>query len=109
MPLVAVDQVKNTIPFSTIRSSVSSGDAGLNEEQSSQSTNKSCTELEYNIFSPHDSETLLLYVEGPVIILGYLNAPFKLNFFLANVQLDFKFQNKQTHVIAHVIQVSHLS
>jgi len=44
-----------------------------------------------------------------VIILGYLNAPFKLNFFLANVQLDFKFQNKQTHVIAHVIQVSHFS
>ena len=64
LSLVAVDQVNNTVLNSTIYSIVSP-QAGLMEGQSIQYTNKSCTQLQYNIVSPHDSEQLIIYADGP--------------------------------------------
>lgn len=95
VPLVAVDQVKNTIPFSTICSSVSSGVAGLNEGQSSQSTNESCTELEYNISLHMILKHCSYMLKVHVIILGYLNAPFKLKFLPCQCPIGFQI-SKQT-------------
>lgn len=65
LTLVAVDQVNNTLPNSTIYSIVSSH-AGLKEGQSTQFTlNEGCTKLEYNIFSTQEAERLFIYADGP--------------------------------------------
>ena len=63
--LVAVDQVNNTIPNVTIRSSLSSSSGGLGENQLNQSTGESCSDLRFEIFSPYESEQLILYADGP--------------------------------------------
>ena len=69
VPLAAVDQVNNTV-LATVHGSLLSQDGGLREGQSSQNTTERCTELEYSILSPHDSETLLLYADGPCKDIG---------------------------------------
>ena len=63
--LVAVDQVNNTIPNVTIRSSLSSSSGGLGENQLNQSTGVSCTDLSFQVFSPRNSEQLILFADGP--------------------------------------------
>ena len=69
--LVAVDQVNNTISNSTIHGSLSLH-ASLGEGQSVQQTslNGSCTNLAYNVSTPHDSEQLHLYADGPCMGIG---------------------------------------
>ena len=64
VPLVAVDQVNRTIN-ATIRSSLSSTLGGLDEDQSTQNTSESCTDLRFRVFSPHHFEHLTLYADGP--------------------------------------------
>ena len=63
--LVAVDQVNITVPNATIRSSLFSSLGGLGENQLIQSTDNTCTNLTFNVFSPHPSEQLILYADGP--------------------------------------------
>ena len=63
--LVAVDQVNNIIPNVTIRSYLSSSLGGLGENQLNQSTGQACTNLNFSIYSPHSSEELILYADGP--------------------------------------------
>ena len=63
--LVAVDQVNNTIPNVTIHSSLSVSSGGLGENQLNQSTGESCSDLRFEIFSPYESEQLILYADGP--------------------------------------------
>ena len=58
--LVAVDQVNHTIPNSTIHSSLSTSVGGLGEDQLIQSTDENCTELTFEVFSPHNKEQLIL-------------------------------------------------
>ena len=67
--LVAVDQVGNPLP-ATVKASVGSYEGGLGEGQSLQNSTTLCTELKYNIFSPYDTENLLLHAEGPCKGLG---------------------------------------
>ena len=69
--LVAVDQVNNTISNSTIHGSLSLH-ASLGEGQSVKQTslNGSCTDLAYNVSTPHDSEQLHLYADGPCMGIG---------------------------------------
>ena len=64
--LVAVDQIRNIVS-ATIQSSLASPDSGLGEGQLSQNVKDSnvCTNLTFNVFSPHDSENLTLYADGP--------------------------------------------
>ena len=62
--LVAVDQVNHTKPASII-SSLSSNKGGLYEGQQIQSVDTNCTNLTFNVFSPHDYETINLYADGP--------------------------------------------
>ena len=64
VPLVAVDQV-NRIVNATIYSSLSSNYGGLGEDQSSQNTTESCSDLNFSVFSPHKFEILILYANGP--------------------------------------------
>ena len=62
--VVAVDQVNNTVD-ANITTSISSSDGGFGEGQHTQSVGRNCTDLTYNVFSPHDHETINLFADGP--------------------------------------------
>ena len=78
--LVAVDHINNTIANSTIHAFVSL-EAKLGEGQSLQLTSGdgSCTDLTYSILSPHNSEKLYLYADGPCMRLGISTANLTVN------------------------------
>ena len=63
--LVAVDQLNNTISHATIHSSLNSTESGVREGQLIQKTSESCTDLTFSVFSPHQTEELILHPEGP--------------------------------------------
>ena len=63
--LVAVDHVNKTVSNVTIHSSLSSSLGGLGENRQNQSTGEDCTDLMFEVFSPHKSEQLILYADGP--------------------------------------------
>ena len=62
--LVAVDQVNHTVN-ANISSVLSSPLGGFGEDQQTQSVERNCTNLTFNVFSPQDSVTLNLYPNGP--------------------------------------------
>ena len=62
--LAALDQASHVIN-ATIHSSVDSMVGGLGDGQAIQNTYEACTELTYSIYSPHESEQLDIYAEGP--------------------------------------------
>ena len=62
--VVAVDQVNNTVD-ANISSSVSSLNGGFGEGQQNHNVGSNCTDLTYNVFSPHNSETINLFADGP--------------------------------------------
>ena len=62
--VVAIDQVNNTVN-ANITSVLSSRYGGFGEGQQTQSVGKNCTPLTYTVFSPHDSETINLFADGP--------------------------------------------
>ena len=62
--LVAVDQVNHSVN-ANISSSLSSHDGGFREGQQTQSMGRDCTYITFNVFSPHDSETINLFADGP--------------------------------------------
>ena len=62
--LVAVDQVNHSVNANII-SSLSSQDGGFREGQQTQSVGRNCTNIIFNVFSPHDSETIDLFADGP--------------------------------------------
>ena len=62
--LVAVDQVNHTLA-SNVTAFLSSNSGRLGEDQQYQSIENKCTCISYNVFSPRDSEELLLNAVGP--------------------------------------------
>ena len=62
--LVAVDQVNHTVD-ANITVYLSSSDGGLGEGQQTQSVERICTNLTFNVFSPHNFETINLHPDGP--------------------------------------------
>ena len=64
VPLVAVDQVNHSIDANII-SSLSSQDGGFSKGQQTQSVGRNCSNVTFNVFSPHDSETINLFADGP--------------------------------------------
>ena len=62
--VVAVDQVNNTVD-ANISSSVSSLNSGFGEGQQNQNVRSNCSYLTYNVFSPHNFETINLFADGP--------------------------------------------
>ena len=62
--LVAVDQVSHFV-VANIISSLSSQDGGFSEGQQTQSVGKNCSNVTFNAFSPHNSETINLFADGP--------------------------------------------
>ena len=64
MPLVAVDQVNNSVDAKII-SSLSSQGGGFSEGQQTQGVGKNCSNVKFNVFSPHNSEIINLFAGGP--------------------------------------------
>ena len=64
VPLVAVDQAYHVVS-ATIHSTPKSNESGISEGQLIQSTTDSCTNLTFNVFSPHKTEELIVYADGP--------------------------------------------
>ena len=64
MPLVAVDQVNHSVDANII-SSLSTQDGGFSEGQQTQSVGKNCSNVTFNVFSPHSSEIINLFADGP--------------------------------------------
>ena len=62
--LVAVDQVNCSVD-ANISSSLSLHDGGFREGQQTQSVERNCTTITFNVFSPHGSETINLFADGP--------------------------------------------
>ena len=62
--LVAVDQVSHSV-HANIISSLSSQDGGFSEGQQTQRMEKDCSNLTFNVFSPHAFETVNLFADGP--------------------------------------------
>ena len=62
--LVAVDQVNHSVN-ANISSSLSSHDGGFREGQQTQSVGRNCSNITLNVFSPHGSETINLFADGP--------------------------------------------
>ena len=63
--LVAVDQVNHTLESVMIHSSLKYPESGLGDGELTQRTGRGCTHLKFRIYSPHSSEVLILYPEGP--------------------------------------------
>ena len=64
MSLVAVDQVNHSVEAS-ISAFLSSSDSGFGEGQQIRNVKRNCSDLTFNVFSPHNYETLNLYPDGP--------------------------------------------
>ena len=64
--IVAVDQVDHSVS-ATIHSILFNTGGGLGAGQATQTTNRTCTELNFNLFSPNDKEELIMYAEGPCV------------------------------------------
>ena len=63
VPLVAVNQVNHSVAANIISSLSSQG--GFSEGQQTQSVRKNCSNVTFNMFSPHNSEIINLFADGP--------------------------------------------
>ena len=64
VPLVAVDQVNHSVDANII-SSLSFQDGGFSEGQQTQSVGRNCSNVTFNVFSPHNLEIIKLFADGP--------------------------------------------
>ena len=87
--LAAVDQVNHSVNASII-SSLSSFAGGLGESQQNQVVGKSCTVMEFNVYSPYDSETIVLYADGPCGNTPLSTRQLKVNFLNCTCPVGFK-------------------
>ena len=67
--LIAYDQVNHPIN-ATVESSLNSSAGGLGEGQGTQRIDGECTKLDFTVFSPLDSEELMLTLKGPCNVTG---------------------------------------
>jgi predicted outer membrane repeat protein len=88
--VAAVDQVNHTVQNVTIRSSLYSKYGGLGENQLSQITTGTCTDLHYEIFSPNASVLLIMYAEGPCKDALPSQRRLEINFLPCSCQIGFQ-------------------
>ena len=62
--LVAVNQVNHSVE-AIIISSPASTDGGFREGQQTQGVRSNCTNITFNVYSPHDIEAINLFPDGP--------------------------------------------
>ena len=62
--VAAVDQVNHTVD-AKITATLSLSDGGFAEGQTTQSVKRNCTDVTFNVFSPHSFETIKFHPDGP--------------------------------------------
>ena len=62
--LVAVDHVNRSMETDIV-SFLLSSDGGFGEGQQTQRVRRNCTDITFNVFSSHNSETIILFASGP--------------------------------------------
>ena len=90
IPLVAVDQVGNSLSNVNILSSLSSNLGGLGINQSNQTTAEGCTSLQYQVFSPYSTEQLNIYAEGPCKDATLSQKEVQINFIACECPIGFQ-------------------
>ena len=64
-----------------IHSSLKHTQSGLGEGQLTHITNNACTNLTFNVYSPHSFEQLILYAEGPCRNVSRSQRRIRISFF----------------------------
>ena len=106
--VVAVDQVNNTIPNTTIHGSAQlAAIESLGEGQSVQRTIEGCTDLQYNVFSPNNNTQLYLYAEGPCKDRGISITSITIE--LKNCPIGFKNQNNRCECDSDLISSQYIT
>ena len=88
--LVAVDQVGNPLNNVNVLTSLSSNLGGLGVNQSNQTTEKGCTSLHYEAFSPHLIEQLKIHAVGPCGDSALSQRTVQINFTACKCPLGFQ-------------------
>ena len=89
LPLAAVDQASHTIS-ANIYIFLQSNESGIGEGQLVQSTGGSCTNLNFNVFSPHEYEELIMYADGPCKDATLSQGRVKIEFIPCNCPVGFQ-------------------
>ena len=93
LEIVAVDQVEYPVS-ATIRSYLTSEQSGLGEGQLTQYIAAGCSEIAFEVFSPNDSEEVVLYAEGPCKDIGASQRIVEVVFLPCTCPIGFR-ENKQ--------------
>ena len=92
--LVAVDQIGQPVN-ATIQTSLSSTGSGLAEGQLARKISAVCTDLTFNVVSPHNSENLTLYaLDGPCKDADLSKKTIKIHFLPCSCPIGFQIMGK---------------
>ena len=93
--LVTVDQIKKTVN-ATIHASLESTESGLSEGQMTAEIQRICTNLTFNVVSPHNHENLILYaIDGPCKDADLSRRVIKINFLPCSCPIGFQISGKR--------------
>ena len=98
MPLVAVDQVNHSVDANII-SSLSSQDGGFSEGQQIKNVERNqsyCSNLTFNVFSPHAFETINFFADGPCRSSGLSLQHFDIQFTNCTCPVGFELSGSET-------------
>jgi predicted outer membrane repeat protein len=96
LELAALDQVNHMVN-ATIHSSVDSLVGGLGDGQAIQKIYAACTELTYSIYSPHESEQLDVYADGPCNNEGISQLTFEVKIVPCSCPIGFQILSDDTN------------
>ena len=99
--LVAVGQRNGTVPSTITAQYVSDDGATFRDFQSTQTSNPTCTELYYTIFSQKETEVIKLYVEGTC---GAEGIPLSVNVILLDCPIGFTLNSSNQCVCDEQLQ-----
>ena len=88
--LIAVDHVNHTVHAVTIHASLMFKESGLGEGQLDQRTRNHCTSMNYTVYSPHPSEQLVLYANGPCKNAVYSQSRINIHFKMCGCPIGFQ-------------------
>ena len=95
VPLVAIDQV-NHLVSATVLSSLKTNESGIGEGQLIQGVCEVCTDLIFNVFSPHDFEELTLYARGPCMDSELSQKQIQIHFLPCACPVGFQVRDTET-------------
>ena len=85
VPLIAVDQTGHPVGSATVQATFDFSESRLTEGQQSRLITGECTNMPFNVFSPHDTESLTLFAsDGPCKAANFSKATIEIRFLPCN-------------------------